>query len=118
MYVVDVFYFQDGRTVLMGTVAGHEKFIGPCRCEMLIGDKRVAVIELEVEMLTDPPHKEYRSVSTRDVLALDKEMVAKRWVHLARTVGYSHDPPAPATASEHAAHRLAAGGGVGMVECA
>jgi hypothetical protein len=73
----DVFPFADGRTVLVGPIDGDVKFIRSCKCELLIDGVPIAIIQIEGEMMPDRSSAQgYRSVSTRDAISLNRQVLA------------------------------------------
>jgi hypothetical protein len=70
MLVVDRFSFQDGRTVLVGKVFGHDEPIGACTCDLVVDGQCVGTIKLEGEMLREERGQPtgLRSVSTAEAL--------------------------------------------------
>jgi hypothetical protein len=77
MKIVDLFHFSDGRTVFVGPATSEPKFVRACKCELLVDSELRSVIQIEGEMMPDRNLKEgYRSVSTRDAIQLDKELLA------------------------------------------
>jgi hypothetical protein len=77
MKIAEVFHFADGRSVLVGPIDGDVKFIRPCKCELLIDGVPTAIIQIEGEMMPDRSSaKGYRSVSTRDAICLDRQVLA------------------------------------------
>src|SRR5207247_552561 len=81
MQIREIFRFRDGRTVFVGSLEGGEHaMIRPGQCDLYVGDKKVATIRIEPEMIpqrVDPleRHNE-RAVSTTDDPGLTKEAVA------------------------------------------
>jgi hypothetical protein len=81
MEVVEVFHFDDGRTVLVGRIEG-DAYVGPCDGELVVDDAERQRLRIEGEMLTDAKHPDgYRSISTRSPVELDAaELKARRCV--------------------------------------
>lgn len=78
MDVVDVFNFEDGRTVFVGTVAVGPAYISACDCELTIAGDVVARFRIEGEMIPlkrAPNH--LRSVSTNEEVDLRLVQVSK-----------------------------------------
>jgi hypothetical protein len=83
LLVVEVFRFQDGRTVFAGPIYGEAKYIPACRAELLIDGNAVAEIGLEGEMISNSVHpKGYRSVSTTDAVDLQLDRLKDMDVRL------------------------------------
>lgn len=77
MMIAELFRLSDGRTVFVGHVEGETKFIRPCQCELLMDGVRKALVAVEGEMIPEGRHPAgFRSVATRDAIALDTQQVA------------------------------------------
>lgn len=67
--VLDVFRFQDGRTVFVGPVQSETKYISRSQADLVVDGHVVAIVELEGEMIPNGRHPlGYRSVSTIDAV--------------------------------------------------
>jgi hypothetical protein len=92
LQVAEVFRFEGGRTVFVGKLLGEEKYIPPCRAELLVNDNIVAVIHVEGEMLPNGEHRPgLRSVSTIDELDLSITPVTDTDVRLRFDLSESSD---------------------------
>ena len=92
MTIVDLFRFSDGRTVFVGRIDGEAKFIRPCRCELRVDGVLRSVIQLEGEMMPDRNSPEgYRSVSTRDSVSLDRQLLSTSKCHLKSVFQYESE---------------------------
>lgn len=83
MKIQEVFFLQDGRTVLVGPVEGGEHVIlqaGPGR--ILIEGQRAATVRLEPEMVPNrastQSRVEVRAISTNDVTGLTRAIVSEK----------------------------------------
>ena len=74
MNIVEVFEFEDGRTILVGDVLEGPAFIKTTDCLIDFGDGRKIDISIEGEMISKP-HKSngVRSLSTRDVISVQAD---------------------------------------------
>src|SRR4051812_306333 len=80
MFVQDVFFLQDGRAVLTGSVEGGERvIIKPGPCDVFVDGRRISTVRIEPEMIparADPLERHCtRAVSTFDPTGLSKELV-------------------------------------------
>jgi hypothetical protein len=67
--VVEVFHFEDGRTVFVGPFHEGADYIPACRAKLLVNGRVVATLSLEGEMMPNGRHPQgYRSVSTTDAI--------------------------------------------------
>lgn len=77
MKIIELFRFVDGRTVFVGSIEGDVKFIPPCRCELLVDGVPTAALQIEGEMIPDRTSPAgYRSVSTRDAVCLERQLLS------------------------------------------
>lgn len=72
MLIEEIFNFQDGRTVFIGSIAGDEKFIKECDCEILIDGQFFSKIHIEGEMLPCNSKSKLRSISTVNKIDVSK----------------------------------------------
>lgn len=67
--VVEIFRFEDGRTVFVGPLHEGVPYIPACLAELLVNDRVVATLRIEGEMMPNGRHPEgHRSVSTADAV--------------------------------------------------
>jgi len=79
LLVKDIFFFKDGRTVLVGSVEGEAKYIRAGDYELWVNDRQQGRIHLEGEMIGNPADQsplDMRSVSTCENTGLTRELVA------------------------------------------
>lgn len=80
MNVLDVFCFEDGRTVFLGKITSGPNYISACVCELVIAGTPVCSFKIEDEML--PSHKtqkNMRSISTTE--QVDVALVRRSFKH-------------------------------------
>src|SRR5207302_764843 len=87
MKIIELFRFADGRTVFVGPIQGNVQFIRPCRCELLVDGVPRSVIQIEGEMIPNRTPEGYRSVSTRDTVCLERQLLSTSECHL-RSASY------------------------------
>jgi len=77
MNIKDVFFFKNGPTVLAGPISGTDAFIGPCKCEVVIGKKKYATVQIDGEMMAHSASRDFRSISTFDrSFTVDKRVIS------------------------------------------
>jgi hypothetical protein len=82
MRLEDVFHFQDGRTVFLGSIDGTDRRIPQCLVEIWVdGKQRSAPFMIEGEMLAGgrggPGSNMSRAVSTGELKCLDREVLSR-----------------------------------------
>jgi hypothetical protein len=76
MNLVDIFHFQDGRTVFAGSIKGHEEIIWNCQVELIIDEKVQKIITIQGEMIPNKRHPTgYRAISTSESIDFTSEFI-------------------------------------------
>ena len=80
MQVKDIFRFQDGRMVFVGSIEGEETIVHECTCDLLVDGQVEQTIQMEGEMLACRKQSSLRSLSTKEsvnVSDIKKSIVLK-----------------------------------------
>jgi hypothetical protein len=79
MEIEDVFFFEDGRTILAGTIEGHPNFVRRMTCVLTIDGKATQELTLDGEELPERRQPNAgsleRAVGTADKVDLTPEIV-------------------------------------------
>ena len=76
MIILDVFHFQEDRTVFVGSVTGLNDLVQKCQVELLVNEKLSKIIESEGECLLNVRHPAgYRAISISATINLTTDVV-------------------------------------------
>ena len=76
MKIADIFHFQTGETVFVGSIVGEKKSFKDSEMRLSIDNKEDCIVKIAGQMLTDRPHPlGYRGISTYDSIELTSDFV-------------------------------------------